>query len=151
MSEHKATIRWQNTGTVMDYETYGRDHVWEFDGGPVVNASAAPAYLGGAGRVDPEEALVAALSACHMLTFLAIAAKKKLVVLAYDDEATGHLEKDAAGRLAVTRVELSPRVRFGPGASPGPQELAALHDAAHRNCFIANSVKAAVSVTARSS
>lgn len=150
MSEHKAIVRWQNNGTAMDYDTYSRDHVWEFDGGPVVNASAAPAYLGGTGRVDPEEGLVAAVSACHMLTFLAVAAKKKLVVLAYEDEATGHLEKDAAGRLAVTRVELRPRVRFGPGVSPSPAELTALHEAAHRNCFIANSVKAAVTVTARS-
>ena len=78
MSQHTAFVRWENPGQTLDYESYPRDHTWDFDGGPTVPASAAAAYLGGAARVDPEEALVAAASACHMLTFLAIAAKKKL-------------------------------------------------------------------------
>jgi organic hydroperoxide reductase OsmC/OhrA len=146
MSEHRCTIRWRNAGTDMAYETYSRDHDWEFDGGPVVRASAAAAYGGGAGCADPEEALVAAVSSCHMLTFLAIAAKKKLVVMDYTDRAVGHLEKNADGLLAVTRIELRPVVAFAPGVSVSPADLARLHDSAHRNCFIANSVKCAVSV-----
>lgn len=146
MSEHTASIRWSNDGPGMAYETYPRDHAWDFEGGPSVPASAAAGYGGGAGRVDPEEALVAAAAACHMLTFLAIAAKKKLVVARYADDAVGHLEKDAEGRLAVTRIELRPTVRFVPGTSVAAEELGRLHDSAHRNCFIANSIRAEVSV-----
>lgn len=147
MSEHTASIRWSNDGPGMAYETYPRDHHWAFEGGPGVPASAAPGYGGGAGRVDPEEALVAAAAACHMLTFLAIAAKKKLVVARYADDAVGHLEKDAEGRLAVTRIELRPVVEFAPGTTLPAADLAKLHDSAHRNCFIANSIRSTVTVT----
>ncbi|GMW08155.1 MAG: OsmC family protein [Gammaproteobacteria bacterium] len=146
MSEHKATVHWQNPDGGMDHDRYPRDHRWEFEGGPAVEASAAPEYRGGPGRVDPEEAFVAAVAACHMLTFLAVASKKKLVVEAYDDEAVGHLEKNAQGAIAITRVELRPRVRFAAGVTVGAEQLRALHDAAHRNCFIANSVKSVVTV-----
>lgn len=145
MSEHTAVVRWRNAGTDLDYERFSRDHQWEFEGGPLVPASAAAVYKGSAGCVDPEEALVAAASACHMLTFLAIASKKRLVVASYTDEAVGHLEKDAEGRLAVTRIELRPQVSFS-GSAPAAEELVRLHDSAHRNCFIANSIKAEVSV-----
>ena len=146
MSEHKAVIRWRNSGTGMDYESYTRDHSWEFQGGPTVPASAAAAYLGAPGRIDPEEALVASAAACHMLTFLAIAAKNKLVVASYRDQAVGHLEKDGEGRLAMTRIELRPAVEFGLGTTVSPEALRKLHDSAHRNCFIANSIKATVTV-----
>ncbi|MCC7257042.1 MAG: OsmC family protein [Gammaproteobacteria bacterium] len=145
MSEHVATIRWRHEGAEMNYDTYPRDHRWEFEGGPVVPASAAPAYQGGAGCVDPEEALVAAAASCHMLTFLAIAARKKLVVASYEDRAVGHLETDAEGRLAVTRIELHPQVSFA-GTTPTAADLARLHESAHRNCFIANSIRAAITV-----
>lgn len=146
MSEHKATVRWRNSGAEMDYERYTRDHTWEFEGGPTVPASAAPDFKGSGACIDPEEALVAAASACHMLTFLAIAARKKLVVASYEDHAVGHLEKDAEGRLAVTRIELRPVISFAPGTSVTAEDLRRLHDSAHRNCFIANSIRAAVTV-----
>lgn len=146
MSEHTAVIRWQNTASGMDPETYPRDHQWEFEGGPVVSASAAPAYRGGAGRVDPEEGLVAAASSCHMLTFLAVAAKRRLVVQSYVDQAVGYLEKDADGRLAITRIELRPVVTFAGGSQVGAEDLQRLHEAAHRNCFIASSVRASITV-----
>jgi organic hydroperoxide reductase OsmC/OhrA len=146
MSEHSCAVRWRNAGADMVYETYSRDHAWEFEGGPVVAASAAAGYGGSTGRVDPEEALVAAVASCHMLTFLAIAAKKKLMVAEYTDRAVGHLEKDAEGRLAVTRIELRPEVRFAPGVVVSPEDLRRMHDSAHRNCFIANSVRSAITV-----
>ena len=146
MSEHVATLRWANPSGEMHYETYPREHAWEFEGGPSVPASAAAAYGGGAGCVDPEEALVASAASCHMLTFLAIAARKKLVVERYEDRAVGHLEKDAEGRLAVTRIELHPVIVFAPGTRLAAEELARLHESAHRNCFIANSIRAAVTV-----
>jgi organic hydroperoxide reductase OsmC/OhrA len=146
MSEHRATIAWRRTSESFDYEAYNRDHEWTFEGGVRVPASSAPDFKGDPARVDPEKALVAALSSCHMLTFLAVCARKRLVVDAYDDEAVGYLEKNAEGKLAVTRVVLRPRVRFGGDGPPPDDELARLHDKAHHACFIANSVRTEVTV-----
>lgn len=145
MSEHRATIHWQNSMPAMDYEQFSRDHTWTVkEGHLAVPASSAPAYQGNPERMDPEDALVAALASCHMLTFLAIAARRRLVVQDYSDAAVGFLEADAEGRLAITRVELRPRVRFAPGTELSAEDHGKLHDKAHRACFIANSVKSAV-------
>jgi organic hydroperoxide reductase OsmC/OhrA len=146
MSEHRATISWVRESPDFAYETYNRDHDWAFDAGVTVRASATPAYQGNPACVDPEEAFVASLSGCHMLTFLAIAARKRFVVDVYHDEAVGVLGKDAAGRLAMTKVSLRPRVTFGGEKRPGDEELRLLHDQAHHACFIANSVKTEVVV-----
>lgn len=147
MSEHRATVRWQNSGATLDYDHFSRDHAWVVkDGRLAVPASSAPAYKGNPDVMDPEDALVAALASCHMLTFLAIAARRRLVVLDYTDSARGWLEPDAEGRLAVTRVELRPRVRFAPGTELSAEDYGKLHEKAHRGCFIANSVKTAVTV-----
>jgi organic hydroperoxide reductase OsmC/OhrA len=147
MSEHRATVRWQNSSTTLDYDHFSRDHRWVVkEGRLTVPASSAPAYKGNPDLMDPEDALVAALASCHMLTFLAIAARRRLVVLEYTDSALGWLEPDAAGQLAVTRVELRPVVRFAPGTALSAEEHGKLHEKAHRGCFIANSVKTAVTV-----
>ena len=144
MSEHVAEIDWQRGEAEFRYETYPRDHLWRFGGGVEVPASSAPDFLGSASRVDPEEALVAALSSCHMLTFLALAARKRIVVESYRDRAVGTLAKNEAGRLAVARVSLRPEVRF---AEPQSEEVVArLHQQAHEHCFIANSVTTEVLV-----
>ena len=146
MSEHKAKISWQGTGAAFTYKTYSRDHTWTFGNGAVVKASAAPQFLGNPQCVDPEAAFVASLSSCHMLTFLALAAIKGIVVEAYEDDAVGHLEKNASGKPAITRVELRPRIRFGAGHAPDAAVLAKLHEQSHHDCFIANSVTTQVSV-----
>jgi organic hydroperoxide reductase OsmC/OhrA len=146
MSEHTATIVWGRGTPDFAYETYNRDHDWSFDAGITVRASANPAYLGSESCVDPEEAFVASLSSCHMLTFLALAAKKRYVVDSYNDQAVGVLDKDAAGHLAMTKVTLRPQVSFGGERIPSPEELRQLHDRAHHACFIANSVKTEVVV-----
>ncbi len=145
MSEHKATIKWSRGGKDFAYRTYSRDHTWVVNGNEMP-ASATTAYLGNPNRVDPEAALVAALSSCHMLTFLALAANKGFVVESYEDAAVGHLEKNAAGKLAVTRVELHPKIVYGGGKQPSEADLDWLHDKAHRECFIANSVTTEVKV-----
>jgi organic hydroperoxide reductase OsmC/OhrA len=149
MSEHKVTVDWKRETPDFAYETYDRDHDWVFDAGVTVRASANPTYLGSENRVDPEEAFVASLSSCHMLTFLAIAARKRLTVDSYHDEAVGILAKDPAGKLAMTRVTLRPEVRFSGDKVPGPEELRQLHDQAHHACFIASSVKTEVEVEPR--
>lgn len=146
MSEHKATISWNRGATEFTYETYTRDHTWRFDGGIEIAGSAAPAYKGSPACVDPEEAFVASIASCHMLTFLALAARKRFVVDRYDDEAVGFMEKSEGGKLAVTRVTLRPRIAFGGAKQPDAADIAQLHHLAHENCFIANSVKTQIVV-----
>ena len=146
MSEHKVTVEWKRETPDFEYQTYKRDHDWVFDAGITLRGSAAPAYLGSESCVDPEEAFVASLSSCHMLTFLAIACKKRFTVDGYRDQAVGILGKDQTGRLAMTRVTLRPQVRFSGEKKPTPEELAQMHDQAHHGCFIANSVKTEVVV-----
>src|SRR5512137_2954908 len=128
MSEHKATVKWARDGADFGYKTYSRNHVWLFKNGVELHASAAPAYLGDPKRVDPESAFVAALSSCHMLTFLALASNKGFVVDSYEDNAVGFLEKNANGKLAVTRVELHPKIDFSGDAKPTQADLDWLHD-----------------------
>lgn len=145
MSEHHATVEWERGSVEFDYRSYSRDHAWKFEGGVQVCASSAPEYLGNANLVDPEKAYVAALASCHMLTFLAIAARKRLVVDRYRDAAVGFLEKNVDGKLAVTRVVLRPKVSFG-SRPPSSEGLRKIHDLAHKECFIANSVRTSVTV-----
>src|SRR5690606_10656588 len=114
MSEHRATIEWQRTSADFTYMTYNRAHEWRFTSA-TVPASATKEYRGDESRVNPEEALVAALSSCHMLTFLAVAAKRKLSLDSYRDEAVGVLEKNAEGKLAMTRVTLRPKIVWSNG------------------------------------
>jgi organic hydroperoxide reductase OsmC/OhrA len=147
MSEHKANIIWARNGADFGYKNYPRDHVWRFPNGVEVPGSAAPAYLGNANRVDPEAAFVAALSSCHMLTFLALASNKGFVVDSYQDAAVGHLEKNANGKLAITRVELHPTIVYSGAKQPAAADLEWLHDKAHKECFIANSVTTEVKVS----
>ena len=149
MSEYKVTVEWKRETPDFSYQGYNRDHDWTFDAGVTIRASAAPAYLGNTACVDPEEAFVASLSSCHMLTFLAIASRKRLVLDGYHDDAVGILDKDASGRLAITRVTLRPTVQFSGEKLPAPEEVTQMHDQAHHACFIANSVKTEVLVEPR--
>ena len=147
MSEHKAAIVWARTSADFTYDTYNRAFEYRFkDGGSALQGSSAPAFKGDADRVDPEEAFVASLSACHMLTFLAICARKRLTVDAYEDDASGVLEKNAGGKLWLSRVTLRPRVRFAGNTPVDSDVLAQLHHQSHIECFIANSVNTEISV-----
>jgi organic hydroperoxide reductase OsmC/OhrA len=149
MSEHRVTLKWQRAGAEFTYQKYPRDHIWSFDGGHEMAATAAPGYLGNPAHVDPEEAFVASIASCHMLTFLAIACRQKFVLDSYEDDAVGHMEKNAEGRLAITRVELRPNITWSCDRKPTPEELDKIHHTAHENCFIANSIKTIVTVGRR--
>jgi organic hydroperoxide reductase OsmC/OhrA len=142
--EYRAQVRWTRDGASFTDGRYSRGHRWSFDGGIEVPGSASPSVVpppwSREDAVDPEEAFVAAVSSCHMLTFLAIAAKKRFVVDRYEDEATGMMTKNDKGRLFVSRITLDPRIDFGGDRVPTPAELAELHHLSHRECFIANSV-----------
>jgi organic hydroperoxide reductase OsmC/OhrA len=148
MSEHHATIAWKRSSSDFTYMSYNRDHEVRFHA-VTVPASATAQYRGNAERMNPEEALVAALSSCHMLTFLAIAARKKFSLDSYEDDAVGLMEKNAAGKFAVTRVTLRPKIVWSPGVTVPQADLDAMHHQAHEDCFIANSVTTQVSVEQR--
>ena len=151
MARYTALVTWERGDARFTDNRYSRAHRWRFDGGTEVPASSSPQVvplpLSDAAGVDPEEAFVAALSSCHMLLFLHIAARRGFVVDQYEDEAEGVMEKNGQGRLAITRVALRPRVRYA-GRCPAQQEEAAMHQEAHESCFIANSVVTEVTVQA---
>jgi organic hydroperoxide reductase OsmC/OhrA len=149
MSKHEATVSWKRETESFAYDDYSRSHGWTFPGGQAVEAASAPDFLGDPSRVDPEEALVAALSSCHMLTFLAIASKKRFVVDSYDDQAEGVMEKNEDGKMAVTRVVLKPKIAFSGDRQPTAEDIERMHHKAHENCFIANSVRTQVDIESR--
>ena len=148
MSEYKTVVSWDRQKAIFTDNRYSRGHTWQFDGGIEVPASSSPHVvplpMSVAAAVDPEEAFVVSLSSCHLLWFLSLAAQRKWVVESYRDEAVGILGKNAAGKLAMTRVTLHPEVVFGGASRPATEEIEALHHRAHEECFLANSVKTEV-------
>jgi len=151
MSEHHAQLRWRRTSADFTYQSYNRAHDVLFKNGAIVlPSSSAPEFRGDPERVDPEEAFVASLSGCHMLTFLAICALKRLSLDSYEDDASGTLEKGPDGKLWLGHVVLRPLVRFSPGVEVSAGQLEELHHHAHADCFIANSVRTDVRVEPRS-
>jgi organic hydroperoxide reductase OsmC/OhrA len=150
MHRYDARIAWQREGAAFTDQRYNRGHAWTFDGGVTVPASSSPQSVpppySVAAAVDPEEALVAATSSCHMLWFLAFAAKRGFVVDRYVDDAFGVMERNAEGKQAITRITLRPDIAFGGDTLPTAEQLQALHHRAHEECYIANSIKAEVIV-----
>ncbi|HET9483972.1 MAG TPA: OsmC family protein [Xanthomonadales bacterium] len=153
MSDYTANITWTRGDAVFVDQRYSRAHTWRFDGGVEVAASASPlvvpAPMSAAAAVDPEEAFVAALSSCHMLWFLSLAAKRGYRVDAYDDAAVGVMARNAEGRLAMTVVTLRPSVAFSGDVRPTPADVMRLHHDAHAECFIASSVRTDVRIEPR--
>jgi organic hydroperoxide reductase OsmC/OhrA len=148
MAEHRATIDWTANGDFAA-NTYSRAHRWHFDGGASVPASASPHVvpvpLSDPAGVDPEEALIASAASCHMLWFLSLAQAAGFIVASYRDEAVGMMGRNAEKRVAITKIELRPEIRFE-GRQPSPEELDHLHHEAHDRCFIANSLSTEIVV-----
>ena len=155
MSEHKAFILWESTGGEFTKGRYSREHVWKFDGGATVPASPSPSVVrppfSNPDCVDPEEAFVAAVSSCHMLTYLFLAGRKGFEVLRYEDEAVGVMTKNAAGVPWVSTITLNVRIAYGgeEGKVPTMEEEDRLHHEAHEQCYIANSIRTEVVVRNR--
>lgn len=151
MSGHGATVEWTRGEQPFTDKRYSRAHVWRFDGGAVVPGSSSPAGvpipMSDPAGVDPEEAMIASLSSCHMLWFLAFAANAGLTVDRYLDDASGELDKNEAGKSYLARVALKPVTTFT-GRQPDQAELDALHHAAHEHCDMAHSVRSEITVTA---
>ena len=150
VSEHRAHIRWQHDGGAFLKRQYSRAHSWTFDGGVTVPASSAPSGVpvpySNPANVDPEEAFVAAISSCHMLVFLFLAASAGFEVRSYEDEAVGRMTPNERGVPWVSHVELAPRIAYADGAAPTAEQEADLHHRAHEGCFIANSVRTEITV-----
>jgi organic hydroperoxide reductase OsmC/OhrA len=148
MATYGAIIEWESDGGFAA-GSYGRGHDWRFDGGAVVRGSSSPhvvpAPMSDPAGVDPEEALVASASSCHMLWFLHLAREAGFDVARYRDEASGTMGRDDEGRMAMTRIALRPRILFA-GAQPDAEALARLHHEAHEKCFIANSLRSEIVV-----
>jgi len=145
MSQHTTNLTWKRGESGFGYKEYPRGHEWVFPrSGQSLKASAAPEYLGDVDRTDPEEAFTAALASCHMLTFLAIASMSGFVVDRYEDEAVGHLEKGENGKPWLARITMNPKIEFSGEKQPSSEDIETLHEKAHHECFLANSVKTAV-------
>jgi organic hydroperoxide reductase OsmC/OhrA len=145
MSEYKAIIKWQQTGPDFLKGKYSREHTWAFDGGVTFLASASPAVVpapwSNPAGVDPEEAFVASISSCHMLTFLYLACKAGFQIDSYEDEAVGTAVKSEKGVPWIGLVKLSPKIVYRGEKLPAPADVERLHHLAHEQCYIANSVK----------
>jgi organic hydroperoxide reductase OsmC/OhrA len=150
MSEHKATISWARTSPDFLKGKYSREHTWRFDGGLTVLASASPSVVhepySNPAHVDPEEAFVAAVSSCHMLTFLYLSYQQGFQIDSYDDEAVGVMTKNESGVPWVSSITLHPKIVYTGNKLPTPAEEERLHHLAHQQCFIANSIKTEVTV-----
>lgn len=150
MSEHRATIRWKRTSDEFLKGKYSREHTWTFDGGMSIQASAAPSAVpvpySNPAYVDPEEAFVASVASCHMLTFLWLAGRKGFQIDSYEDEAAGVMTQGENGVPWVSRITLKPRIVYSGARTPTHAEEDQLHHLAHEQCFIANSIKTEVRV-----
>jgi organic hydroperoxide reductase OsmC/OhrA len=150
MSYHQAIIRWKCTGPGFLKGQYSREHTWTFDGGITLPASPSPSVVpqpySNPASVDPEEAFVAAISSCHMLTYLWLASREGFPVESYEDVAIGVMTKNERGIPWVSSVRLSPKIAYGAERTPTPADEKRLHHLAHEQCFIANSVKTVITV-----
>lgn len=146
MSKHSIDLSWSHAANPVVDDTYTRNHQLTLNPGLQVMASASPEHKGDPACTDPEQLVVSALASCHMLTFLAIAELKGFSVTSYDDNAVGYLEKGDSGKPEVTRIELQPKIVFSGEHQPDAATQKRMHTSAHRNCFIANTLKTQVDI-----
>ncbi len=147
MSNLAIDLHWQRTAPRLETGAYSNAHTVQYDAQHEVIADAAPDWGGAPGHTNPEQALAAALSSCHMMTFLALCAKAGWPVASYHDHAVAHLGKNPRGQMAVTRIDLHPVVRFDTGFSVDDAKLNEMQARAHRYCFIANTLAESVEVS----
>ncbi|WP_039914704.1 OsmC family protein [Cellvibrio mixtus] len=151
--KYTAEVIWERGDQVFSDNKYSRKHVLKFDGGIEVQGSSSPFVVplpySVENAIDPEEAFVSSLSSCHMLWFLSIAVKQGFVVDSYHDNAIGIMTMNERKKLWVSEVTLNPLVVFSGEKTPTPEGIVRMHDEAHEECFIANSVKSTVRIISR--
>ncbi|MBY0416335.1 MAG: OsmC family protein [Bdellovibrionales bacterium] len=141
MSSYVMYLDWKKEGSDFSYEKFNRNHINTFSGNQTLNTSAAPEYLGSADMTNPEELLGSALVSCHLLTFLAICSKSGYVVERFSCKTEAFLAKNEEGKMFVNEITLTPKIEFIGDRRPTDEQLIGLHEKAHRNCFISNSLK----------
>ena len=146
MSELSINLCWRRKETELIPGEFSSEHEVAYNDKFKVTADTAPDWGGSALNTNPEQALAASLSSCHMMTFLALAAKTKWPLLSYDDQAIAHLGKNSKGQMTVSRIDLNPKVSFDSGFEISEEEMVKMHDRAHRYCFIANTLDGGVEV-----
>ena len=146
MSDLAIELHWQRASSVLQTGAYSNEHTVQYNNRYDLPVDSAPDWGGNPDSTNPEQALASALSSCHMMTFLALAAKAGWPVASYHDYAEAHLGKNPKGQMSVTRINLHPVVRFDTGFSVSDEELAQMQDRAHRYCFIANTLADSVEI-----
>jgi organic hydroperoxide reductase OsmC/OhrA len=138
MHEYKARLIWEGSSGVgtSSYTSYGRQYRIAVEGKPDLAGTADPTFRGEADKHNPEDLFLASISACHMLTYLALCARSGIRVVGYEDDATGRIELDASGGGRFVEVILHPAVTIAAGDAARAMKL---HEKAHALCFIANS------------
>lgn len=146
MSTYVINLEWKKTSEDFSYEKFNRNHSLSFSGNQTLKNSASPDYFGNADMANPEELLASALASCHMLTFLAVASKSGYTVEAYNCKSEAFMGKNAEGRMSVAEITLTPAIVFSGDKIPTDEQLKSLHDKAHKNCFIAQSLQTKVNI-----
>ncbi len=149
--KYTASVCWKKKDTESFADNkYSRKHTWAFDGGTEMPASSSPQVvptpMSDASAVDPEEAFIAAISSCHMLFFLSIAAGSSYIIETYEDNAEGIMSKNERGQMVMEEINLNPRIIFSGPNIPSSEQINSLHDSAHKKCYLANSVKSTIKV-----
>jgi len=150
MNELSIKLYWQRSEAELAPGKYTNSHIIMYNDHNKVIVDAAPDWGGSIEHTNPEQALAAALSSCHMMTFLALSAKAKWPVLSFSDHAIAHLGKNSKGRMSVTQIDLHPDITFDDGFSVGEEKLKKMQERAHNYCFIANTLADSVKVNINS-
>ena len=139
-------LNWALGNGELNYRKYSTDHKIKINDEILLNAGSAAEYGGSPNNLNPEQALAAAISSCHMMTFLALAAKMKWPVITYEDKAVAYLGKNSKGNMSVNKIELNPKITFQNNFSVSDEEMTKMQDRSHRYCFIANSLSEEVEI-----
>ena len=139
-------LNWVLGNGELSYGKYNTDHQIKINDEILLNAGSAAEYGGSPNNLNPEQALATAISSCHMMTFLALAAKMKWPVIGYEDKTVAHLGKNSKGKMSVNKIELNPKITFQSNFSVSDEEMVKMQDRSHRYCFIANSLSEEVEI-----
>tara|TARA_B100000965_G_C19066044_1_gene529944 strand:- start:20 stop:469 length:450 start_codon:yes stop_codon:yes gene_type:complete len=146
MSNLTIELNWELGNYQLTFGKYLTDHTIKVNEKIIINGGSAPEYGGSQENLNPEQALAAAISSCHMMTFLAFAAKLKWPVLSYSDKASAFLGKNSKQKMCVNKIELNPVIKFEENFLVSKKEMEEMHERSHRYCFIANSLSDEVKI-----
>ena len=139
MSELSISLEWSLQEESLIPDKFSKSHTININNN-LIKAGSAPEYGGRDTELNPEQSLAAAISSCHMMTFLALSAKMRWPVVSYKDKACAFLGKNSKGKMCVNKIELNPIIKFESGFSVSKVDMDQMQDRSHRYCFVANSL-----------